>query len=179
MKNKERVNQCIKYGIIDTFIVTFILTVLFEIFAKPLSNLFGLTGESTTEIISVCTTAIRIASIGYIFMGFSVAVQGILQSIGYALRPLIISLLRLVIFVFPIAYLFTLTDNVEDVFWWTFPIAEILTAIISVFILKKSYKDKVESIEVESTTKADRTLVISILRQHGIARKVAEKLNMH
>lgn len=183
MKNKEIVNQCIKYGIIDTFIVTFILTVIFEIFAKSLSNLFGLTGESIAEIIGVCTTAIKIASIGYIFMGFSVAVQGVLQSVGYALRPLIISLLRLVIFVFPIAYLFTLTENVEDIFWWTFPIAEVLTAIISIFILKKSYKDKVESIEEVSAAKADRTLVISISRQHGtngkkIARKVAEKLNL-
>ena len=76
-------------------------------------------------------------------MGFSVAVQGILQSIGYAIRPLIISLLRLVIFVFPIAYLFTLSDNVTALVWWTLPIAEILTAIISLFILKKSYKEKI------------------------------------
>ena len=48
-------------------------------------------------------------------MGFSVAVQGILQSLGYALRPLIISLLRLVVFVFPIAYLFTLSDKVVKI----------------------------------------------------------------
>lgn len=77
-------------------------------------------------------------------MGFSIAVQGILQSLGYALKPLLISLLRLVIFVFPIAYLFTLSDNVSNIVWWTFPIAELLTAIISVFILKKSYKERIE-----------------------------------
>ena len=100
MKDKKRVNDCIKYGIIDTAIVTLILTSIFEIFARPLANLFGLTGGTTTEIIIICTTALRIASIGYIFMGFSVAVQGVLQSLGYALRPLIISLFRLVIFVF-------------------------------------------------------------------------------
>lgn len=81
-------------------------------------------------------------------MGFSVAVQGILQSIGYAIRPLIISLLRLVIFVFPIAYLFTLSDNVTTAVWWTLPIAEVLTAIISLFILKKSYKEKIYKINV-------------------------------
>lgn len=144
MKDKERIDDCIKYGIIDTFIVTLILTVIFELFANPLASLFGLTGGSTTEIINICAIALRIASIGYIFMGFSVAVQGILQSLGYALRPLIISLFRLVIFVFPIAYLFTLSDNVTNTVWWTFPIAEVLTALISVFILKKSYKEKIE-----------------------------------
>lgn len=147
MKDKKRIDYCIKYGIIDTFIVILILTITFEVFAKPLANLFGLTGGTTTEIINICTIALRIASIGYIFMGFSIAVQGILQSLGYALKPLIISLLRLVVFVFPIAYLFTLSDNVANIVWWTFPISELLTALISIVILKKSYKEKVEKMK--------------------------------
>ncbi len=147
MKNKDRINTAIKCGIVDVLIVTFILSLIFEIFANPISSLFGLTGGTTREIIDICTIALRIASIGYIFMGFSIAIQGILQSIGYAIRPLIISLLRLVIFVFPVAYVFTLLNDVNYLIWWTFPIAEIITAIISVFILKKSYKEKIEIIE--------------------------------
>ena len=184
MKDKERINDCIKYGIIDTAIVTLILTCVFELFAKQISGLFGLTGGSTTEIIEICTISLRIASIGYIFMGFSVAVQGILQSIGYAIRPLIISLLRLVVFVFPIAYLFTLSDNVTTAVWWTLPIAEILTAIISLFILKKSYKEKIDIINVvEENKKISKKLIISIAREHGtggkeIARQVAKKLEL-
>ena len=146
MKDKKRVDDCMKYGILDTLIVTAILTVVFELFAKPLASLFGLTGGTTTEIIDTCGLALRIASIGYIFMGVSVAIQGVLQSIGYALKPLIISLLRLVIFVFPVAYLFTLFDNVTKIVWWTFPIAEVLTAIISLFILKKAYQQKISII---------------------------------
>lgn len=143
MKDKERINDCIKYGIIDTALVTFILTIIFEIFAKPLSSLFALSGGTSKEIIEVCTISLRIASIGYIFMGFSVAVQGILQSLGYAIRPLIISLLRLVIFVFPVAYIFVQSDNVTNIVWWTFPIGEILTCVISIFILKRTYKEKI------------------------------------
>lgn len=186
MKDKERIKDCIKYGIIDTFIVTLILTTVFEIFARPLANLFGLAGGTTTEIIEICTIALRIASIGYIFMGFSVAVQGVLQALGYALRPLIISLLRLVVFVFPVAYLFTLSNNVTNIVWWTFPIAEVLTAIISIFILKKSYKEKVEVINDTTDvneTEFEQKMIISIAREHGtggkeIARRVAEKLNV-
>ena len=148
MKDKKRIDDCIKYGIIDTFIVTLIITILFEIFAKPLSSLFGLSGGTSTEIINVCTRALRIASIGYIFMGFCIAVQGILQALGYAIKPLIISMLRLVVFVFPIAYLFALSNNVTNNVWWTFPIAEILTAIISALMLKQSYK-KVAILEIK------------------------------
>lgn len=180
MKDKKRIDDCIKYGIIDTLIVTLILTLLFEFLAHPLANLFGLAGGSTKEIISVCTTALRISSLGFVFMGFSIAVQGILQSINYAGRPLLISFLRLVIFVFPLAYLFTLSDNVINIVWWTFPITEILTAFISIFILKSSYNTKIKNIK---DTKTTNNLIISISREHGtngkeIAKLVAKELNI-
>ena len=136
MKDKKRINECIKYGIMYTLMVTFILTIIFEIFAKPLSGLFALSNSSSKEIIEICTLAIKVASLGYIFMELSIAIQGILQSFGCAIKPLIISFLRLVIFVFPVAYLFTLSSNPASLVWWTFPIAEILTSIISIFILK-------------------------------------------
>ena len=180
MKDKERCDDCIKYGIIDTIIVTLILSIILEIFAKPISNLFGLSG-GTYEIIDVCVKALRIASIGYVFMGISVAIQGVLQSLRYAIRPLIISFLRLVIFVFPIAYFFTKSNNVTDIVWWTFPIAEFLTAIISIFILKDSYNKKIKVLKTENT---GNNLVIAISREHGtggkaIAKLVADKLKIN
>ena len=180
MQDKKRIDDCIKYGIIDTIIVTLIISILFEIFAYPLANLFGLAGGTTKEIIKVCTLALRISSIGFVFMGVSVAIQGILQSVRYALRPLIISLLRLVIFVFPIAYLFTRSSDVTEVVWWTFPIAEVLTAVISLFILKDSYNKKIKIIK---STEVKDNLIISISREHGtngreIGRLVAKKLNI-
>lgn len=144
MKNRGRVNDCIRYGIADTAALTVLISVIFEIFARPLSSLFALTGGADgAAVVEVCIRALRIASAGYVFMGFSVAVQGVLQSLGYALRPLIISLLRLVVFVFPAAYVFTCFDDVQNTVWLTFPIAEILTAVISAFILRRSYKEKV------------------------------------
>ena len=180
MQDKKRINECIKHGIIDTLIVTLILTIIFQVFASPLANLFGLSGGTSKEIIEICTKSLRIASIGYIFMGLSVAIQGVLQSLRYALRPLIISLLRLVVFVFPIAYMFTLSDNVSSLVWWTFPISEVLTAIISLMILKKSYKEKVSIIK---ETNYGNNLIIAISREHGtngkeIAKSVANRLNI-
>lgn len=180
MQDKKRIDDCIKYGIIDTIIVNLIISILFEIFAYPLTNLFGLAGGTTKKIISVCTIALRISSIGFVFMGISVAIQGVLQSIRYALKPLIISLLRLVIFVFPIAFLFTKSNNVTEIVWWTFPIAEVLTSIISLFILKDSYDKKIKVIKNE---KIKNNLIISISREHGtngkeIGKIVAQKLNI-
>ncbi len=180
MQDKKRIDDCIKYGIIYTVIVSLIISILFVVFAYPLANLFALAGGTTKDIIKVCVTALRISSIGFIFMGISVAIQGILQSIRYALRPLIISLLRLVVFVFPIAYLFTKSSNVTQIVWWTFPIAEFLTSIISLLILKVSYKEKISVIKEYKTSS---NLIISISREHGtngkeIGRLVSKELHI-
>ncbi len=147
MKDQARSKEVIKYGILDTVIVTAIITIIFELFAEPLANLFGLSGGSTVEIIEVTKTAIRIASLGYIFMGFSVATQGVLQALGFALRPLIISLLRLIIFVFPLTYAFVKTGSPATLVWLALPISELLTALISAIILKKSYREKILTIK--------------------------------
>ena len=146
MKNKKRAEACVKYGITDTLITTLAMTLLFEIIAKPLSMLFSLSGGASAALVDVCAMAARIASLGYIFMGFTVAVQGMLQALGYAGRPLLLSFLRLILFVFPIAYLFTLSENVLNLVWWTFPIAEVLTCIFAYIFLKNAMKNKIDTL---------------------------------
>lgn len=145
LQNKKRVKDCIQFGIIDSIIVAIIITILFECFAVFLAKLFGMTSsENNSTIQNIVTNAIRIASISYIFMAFSIAVQGILQAFRYSLFPLLISALRLCILIFPIAYFFTLFSNSTNLVWWTFPIIEFITAIISSLILKFVYNKKVK-----------------------------------
>ncbi len=144
MKDKERVKSCIKYGIIDSVIVALVITVLFESLAGPLAKLFAMAdGAGGDEIQRVVVYAVRIASIGYVFMAVSVAVQGVLQAFRYALLPLLISFLRLCLLVFPVAYCFTLFRDVLSLVWWTFPIAETITAAISVLLLKIACRKRV------------------------------------
>lgn len=91
-------------------------------------------------------------------MGVSVAVQGVLQGLGNVFKPIIVSLLRLIIFLVPFAILFCLTENAPNNFWFTFPIAEVLTAIVSIFMLKKSLKYAFKEIAEENVLTAETTL---------------------
>ncbi|MBS1455867.1 MAG: MATE family efflux transporter [Clostridia bacterium] len=146
LKDKQRIISCIKTGLICSLVLTAVLTVVFEIAAKPLSGVFALSGGSTKELIPICEKAVRTGSTGFIFMGFTVVVQGILQAFGYSVKPLILSALRLAIFVFPTAILFTLSKNTVNIVWWTFPIAEVLTAIFSVIFLIDAINKKVKQL---------------------------------
>ncbi len=143
MKSRARSVDCVKFGIVDTLVTMLVITVIFEIIAKPLSMLFCLSGGSSAALVEVCAKATRIASIGFMFMGFTVAVQGVLQALGYAVKPLILSLLRLVVFVFPLAIFFAARDDVLSTLWWTFPIAEALTDVFAFLFLKQALKNKI------------------------------------
>lgn len=144
--DKNRIKECMKYGIIDTVLVSIIIIIIFEVFAGPIANLFGLTatGDNKNQIIDLCKTSIRISSIGYVFMAISIAIQGILQAYRKSYTPLIISLLRLIALLVPFALIFVYQDNAKTLVWWSFPIAEFLTSIISIVILVKHKKRSIE-----------------------------------
>ena len=147
MQDKERSKQCIRCGIADTLIVSLCITALFQIIAVPLSKLFSLSGGGTAALVDICAKATRIASLSFVFMGFNVAVQGVLQALGFAFKPLVSAFLRLILFTFPVAFLFTLSSNVLSLVWWTFPIAEILDCFVSFVFLKQAQKQKIEPLD--------------------------------
>ena len=70
---------------------------------------------SKSDVISSTQTALHIATLGYLFMGVSVAIRGVLQGFGEICTPLIISVLRLIFPTLPLAYLFTLCKNAAAV----------------------------------------------------------------
>lgn len=104
---------------------------------------------SKSDVISSTQTALHIATLGYLFMGVSVAIRGVLQGFGEIYTPLIISVLRLIFPTLPLAYLFTLCKNAAAMIWWAFPISEVVAAAVScAFLLRRLRKQ----------TKATQTL---------------------
>lgn len=139
MRNQKRIKEGVKYGIIYTLIIMVIGLAVLEIFAEPLSRLFGLT-DVTFEY---CISAIRIISISFIFAGLNIAFQGIFQALDGGFESLIVSLLRQLVFVLPVAWAFSSlairSPESYQLIWLTFPIAEFVTAIIACLIMKKKF----------------------------------------
>ncbi len=76
-------------------------------------------------------------------LGLPMIISMVLQALGYAVKPLVTAFLRLVVFAFPVAYLFTLSDNVLNLVWWTFIISEALTCVVSALFLRHAIKNKI------------------------------------
>jgi len=140
-KDALRSNETVHRGVLDAIILSLAITVLFEIFARPIAELFALSGGDSGEtLIQTVETSIRIASISYVFMGFSVGVQGVLQSLGRPYSPLVISICRLLLFLCPFIALFIQFENGYLTMWWSFLIAEALTSMVSYAALKMALR---------------------------------------
>lgn len=107
--DKKRVNEGIYYGMLYTLIIMAIGLVGLQAFAKPLCGIFALSAE--TQLL--CIRAIRIITLGYLFVGANIAYQGIFQALGYGVSSLVLSLLRLIVVALPLAWVFTKLESAE------------------------------------------------------------------
>ena len=147
MRCKSRVKAGIKYGMLYTLVIMAAGLLLLEIFAKPFSSAFGLSGQ-TQEI---CISAMQIISISFIFAGVNIAFQSVFQALDSGMESLILSVCRQFIFVLPVAWGFSLIarNSLEQTWlvWTTFPIAEFVSALIGFIFMKKISKNKIELLE--------------------------------
>lgn len=146
-KEKNRMTQGIKYGIIYTVIIMVIGMLLIEILANPLSSLFGLSGETS----DMCVQAMRIVSISFIFAGANIALQGIFQALNAGWQSLVISLLRQFLLVIPVSWavlrIFNVTESSLWLEWAVFIFAELISLLVAALLAKGVYKKQIASLE--------------------------------
>ena len=116
-----------------------------EIFPGAFATLFN-AGQSREYFIG----AMRIISISFIFAGINVAYQGIYQALDGGLESLVISLLRQLVIILPLAGVFSsLVRNGQmdvSLIWWAFPITEIAACLVGYVLLTRIRKNRVESL---------------------------------
>lgn len=141
MNSKKRVKDGMKYGLLYISIISLLGSIALELFAPQLISLFGLSGGTA----DLCVTATHIISIGFLFAGGNIALQGVFQALGCGISSLVISLLRQFIIVLPLAILFSVFNNAEFWVWFAFPIAEIVALICAVVLMLKVYNSKINT----------------------------------
>lgn len=140
--DKKRVNEGIYYGMLYTLIIMAIGLVGLQAFAKPLCGIFALSAE--TQLL--CIRAIRIITLGYLFVGANIAYQGIFQALGYGVSSLVLSLLRLIVVALPLAWVFTKLESAEVLIWAAFPIAEAVAFVVGVCMMKKIRRERIDGL---------------------------------
>ena len=135
MGSAKRVKQGVFYGILYIEIIMLAGMIGLEIFTEPLIGMFAMSKE--TE--SLCVLATRVITAGFLFAGVNIAIQGVFQAVECGISSLVVSLLRQLVVVLPLAWLFAKMNNASVMIWWAFPIAEAVAAIVAVLLLVRVY----------------------------------------
>ena len=142
MGSKKRINDGIRYGLLYTVVLMVFGIAITEIFPDAFATLFN-AGQSREYFIG----AMRIISISFLFAGINIAYQGIYQALDGGMESLVISLLRQLIVILPLAGIFSLLVRNQmagiSLIWWAFPITEVIACVVGCVFLKKIQKTKV------------------------------------
>ena len=145
MRSKKRIQDGIKYGLIYTIVLMILGIAITEIFPGAFATLFN-AGQSKEYFIS----AMRVISVSFLFAGINVAYQGIYQALDGGMESLVISLLRQLIIILPLAGIFSIfVRNGQmgvSLIWWAFPITEIISCFVGYVFLKRIRKNKVNAL---------------------------------
>lgn len=134
-KKHDRIIKTVRLGMSCAVIYMLAGLAVFEIMPDKLLMIFS----ASENVMNIGVTALRIIGLSFIFAGIGIVSSTVFQSIGNPLHSLLISVLRQLVIILPVAYLLSLTGSVSNV-WWSYPIAEVASFILSVFFLRKTFK---------------------------------------
>lgn len=136
-KNRKRFKHACFLTIAAAVVIMALGLVLFQTCAPLLMKIFNAEGEFLIE----GAYALRIISISFIFAAFGITVTTIYQSLGCGLTSLVMSVLRQVALLLPLAYVLSVTTGLTGV-WFCYPISECTVFMIFTPLMLYTVKKK-------------------------------------
>ena len=142
--SRERFVDSLKCGIKYAVAIMFAGLVIFQAAPEFLLGLF----DASEAMLEIGVPALRTISYGFVLAGFGIVCGTAFQALGSATYSMMVSIARQLVVLLPAAYLLSLTGRVQNV-WWSFPIAELVSMLITVLFLVKIYKGVIRHIGEE------------------------------
>ena len=141
-RNKDRIIQTIKLSVaIAVSIMMFGLAIFQTLPGFLLKNLF----DASENMLKIGVPALRIISLSFLFAGYCIIVGSVFQALGNAVYSLIVSAARQLFVILPVAYAFARIFGLSMV-WWSIPIAEIASVVMSTVLLRRIYQTKIKQL---------------------------------
>ena len=144
-RNKERLTRTVKLSMVYAVCLMAAGFLVFQIFPAQLFAMF----DASETMLSIGVPALRIISLSFVLAGFGIVSGSVFQALGNGVYSLIVSVARQLLVLLPVAFLLSLTGNLNAV-WWAFPIAELVSFGVSVFFLIRIYRGVIRHIGEEA-----------------------------
>ena len=138
-QHRRRMTETIKRSTIYASCIMLLGMSIFLSIPGTLLKIF----DATDTLLAVGVPALRIISLSFYMAGASIALTSAFQALGKSLYSMIISIIRQLVFLVPLAYILArygagIGNN--DLVWWSYPIAEIAALTVSLLFFRHMYK---------------------------------------
>lgn len=139
--NRSRVKKVTKLSVMYAVAIMLIGLAVFQIIPDKLLGLFN----ASENMLSIGVPALRTISLSFLFAGFCIVIGSLFQALGNGVYSLCVSAARQLVVLLPVAYLLSLTGNVDNV-WFAFPIAEVMSLCVTLFFYRRINKKIINKI---------------------------------
>ena len=101
--------------------------------------------DASDYMLEIGIPALRVIGVHYLIAWFCIVTGTLFQSVGKATYSLYVSVARQLVVLLPVAYILAQIGGL-GLIWWCFPIAEIMSLIISVVCMKITFEQVLKDI---------------------------------
>lgn len=144
-KNKGRILDVVKVGLIISSGIMLVGTILFQLASGVILDVF----LADAKMLEIGIPSLKIISLSFVFAGISVVLCGVFQALGRGFVSLSVSLGRQIIILLPLAYVLYQSNGIIGI-WWSFVITEAICTIYSIIMMRSLKKNVIEQIDCEA-----------------------------
>lgn len=138
-RKPERMTKTLRLALVTGLCFMLFGLTVFQLVPEALLGLFN----PSDEFLRMGIKALRIVSIHFPIAAVGVMLGASFQALGNGIYSTIVSLCRQLLALLPAAYLLSLTGNVDNI-WWSFPIAEVVSALVTLILYRRLYLAKIK-----------------------------------
>jgi len=138
-RKPERILQTRRLAVIAAVCIMMVGLAVAELFPGQLLSLF----EASDEMLEIGRPALRIICTCFIFAGYGIVSGSVFQALGHGVLSMVISIVRQLVVLLPVAFLLSLSGRLELV-WLAFPIAELFSVALCICFNRKIRREVIE-----------------------------------
>ena len=147
-RKPERIIKTIKLSVLYAVSIMLVGFLLFQFIPHVFLQLFMSQEEGASDMLTIGVPALKTISISFLLAGFSVVSSSVFQALGHGVLSLVVSVVRQLVVLLPVAFLLSRLHGLETV-WWAFPVAELASGLLcAVFLRRVYYKEIVGTGEI-------------------------------
>lgn len=135
--NDRQTKTVLRYAVMTMLFVSVIVYLLIFIYAQPITSVFN--SENNIGLQQIAITGLKLYFISTPFVGYNIILATFFTSIEKALPAYILSVLRGLILIIPMAFFLSALWEMTGV-WLAYPITEVFVALLGVVIYKQKIK---------------------------------------